>query len=84
VKQMFASVKTLLDLAPNVDLVLPGHNEPLKGALEVEKAAKLYIASVGMGRVLRKGLSRVRASILMSAYAANLPLVSSSQLWLRN
>ena len=64
---MAKSVMRILDLADQVRLALPGHNDILSGEA-LEQASLNHLNSCGKWRVLRKALiSRQRARLVLAA-----------------
>jgi len=67
---MLESVRRLLQLGASgqVDVVLPGHNQV--GPWEAVRGVAVdYLASHGVRRRLRKGLSRTRSTLILGAKA---------------
>ena len=67
VRELRNSVEDILGIADKVDVVLPGHNEPIQGSRDVVEACERHLeANEDRTRKWRKSLSRWRASVIIS------------------
>lgn len=79
---MLQSVNRLLDLTQtgSVSTVLPGHNDVLDNVEAVE-AARMYVEAHGTARIIKKAVSRTRATIVSKAHSL-LPMPDFTREWI--
>lgn len=84
VAQMARSVEKLVDQLPNIDVVLPGHNEVIE-ATEAKIHGENYLKMAkGSGRKIKKVFSRFRTSMLIGIHSRGHRVTGFAREWMKN
>ncbi len=84
-RQMSSSVTRILEMSPNIEMALPGHNAVLSKA-QLVRACEGHLRSSGKWREMRKALvSRPRARLVLAMNSfLFLPSSPAAREWIKN